>query len=315
MSDISYHDKDRYLISTIIGIIIHIIIFAALYFFLNLNIKPLPDYSGPLYIELGPEFDREILPEQKDDVKSTDKDVPTEVKQKNEPENDKTVNVVKENNNQDKKNPVIEDTEPQKDPDMNDTKKIMPKEDDTAKDTRETYTEPEGESLDNSSTTPQKTPQSTPGPTKTSEPYDPGLEEGHLSQLDEFLVNGTTGEPDNKKTDEDTSKENPPETNDDSPAEPGGGSLLEWDDNQDRKPLITVEPVLPKIVSEEGLRLTIKVSFLLIPDGLLTQIKVVQSSGYPDVDNSITDALKKWKFPSVPGTKNVRGSIIYKTKI
>jgi TonB family protein len=53
------------------------------------------------------------------------------------------------------------------------------------------------------------------------------------------------------------------------------------------------------------------ISFVLTPDGILTGFKVKKSSGYPEVDAAVVDALRRWRFPAVIGTENVSGEITY----
>jgi TonB family protein len=45
-------DKKRYLTSLVFALILHILIFVLLYLFVKLNEEPLPEYSGPIFIEI-----------------------------------------------------------------------------------------------------------------------------------------------------------------------------------------------------------------------------------------------------------------------
>jgi TonB family protein len=90
-----------------------------------------------------------------------------------------------------------------------------------------------------------------------------------------------------------------------------GISIL-WDDpSQGREPTSTPKPVIPAWVSQAGLRLTMEVGFVLTPQGVLHSVRVVKSSGYSDVDSSVLEALRRWKFKSVASRANVTGRVGY----
>jgi TonB family protein len=73
-------------------------------------------------------------------------------------------------------------------------------------------------------------------------------------------------------------------------------------------------PVVPEWVKEEGLNLSVVVSFAVMPDGHTISLKVERSSGYSDVDSSVLDAVRKLKFNPVSVEKNVIGRINYLIK-
>jgi TonB family protein len=185
-----------------------------------------------------------------------------------------------------------------------------PEEQELSHNDTESASDSEEENLlsNNTRETGKKTPAVTSPPGKTPEPYDPALEEDSLSQLDELLDNGTPGDTDTGDTTSDTVV---PTSDEDAVPEAGGGPVITWEDNQNRSPLNTPEPEIPSWVAEEGLRLVVEVSFLLTPDGFLTSLRITTSSGYTEIDSRVLEALRKWKFPSVEGTMNVKGRITY----
>jgi TonB family protein len=65
-------------------------------------------------------------------------------------------------------------------------------------------------------------------------------------------------------------------------------------------------------VSEQGLRLQVGISFDLGPSGYLSNVSVLRSSGYPEVDNAVVTALRSWRFSVSPGAGNVRGEVTYR---
>jgi TonB family protein len=90
------------------------------------------------------------------------------------------------------------------------------------------------------------------------------------------------------------------------------GIVIEWTNPSfGRNPTQTPRPAIPAWVSRQGVRLTVVVSFVLTPQGVLQDVKVEQSSGYSDVDSAVQDALRRWKFPSISTSDYVTGRIPY----
>jgi TonB family protein len=90
------------------------------------------------------------------------------------------------------------------------------------------------------------------------------------------------------------------------------GIVILWDDpSQGREPTFTPRPQIPGWVSEQGLRLQVVVSFQLTPQGVLQDVKVVQGSGYSDVDTAVLEALRRWKFRPVSSSRTVTGRVPY----
>ncbi len=73
----------------------------------------------------------------------------------------------------------------------------------------------------------------------------------------------------------------------------------------------TTSPKLPAWVSAQGLTLSVTVSFTLLSDGTTGGVSLQQSSGYADVDASVVDAIRRWRFTSVEGAPPARGTIPY----
>ena len=70
--------------------------------------------------------------------------------------------------------------------------------------------------------------------------------------------------------------------------------------------------MIPKWVSEAGLRLSLEISFVLTPQGVLHSVQKVKSSGYSDVDSAVLDAVRRWKFrPAPAGAGTVQGIVSY----
>jgi protein TonB len=90
-----------------------------------------------------------------------------------------------------------------------------------------------------------------------------------------------------------------------------GISILWEDPAQGRETTFTPRPVIPKWVSDAGLRLTVEVNFVLTPQGVLSSVRIQKSSGYSDVDSSVLEALRRWKFKPVAGRTSVKGRVGY----
>ena len=76
--------------------------------------------------------------------------------------------------------------------------------------------------------------------------------------------------------------------------------------------VVSKSPVnLPSWVSAQGLTLSVTVSFTLLPDGVIGGVSLQQSSGYADVDASVIDAIRRWRFTPAEGAPPARGLIPY----
>jgi TonB family protein len=89
------------------------------------------------------------------------------------------------------------------------------------------------------------------------------------------------------------------------------GANIEWEDPdaaKGRELLSWPEVRLPDTVKRTGFVLQVRVAFSVNADGLVTSPRVVQGSGYPDVDAACLDALKKAKFTPAKGAVELNGS-------
>jgi TonB family protein len=124
------------------------------------------------------------------------------------------------------------------------------------------------------------------------------LDQGSLSRLDAALKNAEEPRP--------------------SPRAGGGGgggggsrASTSWEDNAVRELLSQAAPVIPRWVSEQGLRLKVELSVELNADGLVLVRGVLVSCGYPDVDAAVSRAVSRWKYSRGAGDRAVRGTITY----
>lgn len=72
------------------------------------------------------------------------------------------------------------------------------------------------------------------------------------------------------------------------------------------EPLISIPSVLSDMISSEHI---VMVEFLLNDEGMLKDLKMKQSSGYSEIDNSIKSELRKWEFDKAPGAADVGGIV------
>ncbi|MBI4375659.1 MAG: energy transducer TonB [Elusimicrobia bacterium] len=84
---------------------------------------------------------------------------------------------------------------------------------------------------------------------------------------------------------------------------PNGGGLSWSIDGPagNRRLIRRVLPQSPDWVSKRGLELTVEVKFQVLEDGSVKLGAVIRkTSGFPEIDQLALEALKKWKFESIP---------------
>ena len=87
-----------------------------------------------------------------------------------------------------------------------------------------------------------------------------------------------------------------------------------WDEpdaGKGRDLLSAPRPNLPQWVADQGLTLSVTVSFAVAPDGVVAQARVARSSGYSDVDAAVLEAVRRWRFRAAQTAQTVRGTIAY----
>lgn len=57
-----------------------------------------------------------------------------------------------------------------------------------------------------------------------------------------------------------------------------------------------VYPQYPKWAEEAGVSGEVRLKFWVLPDGLVNKVEVTQTTGYPDLDQIASQAMKKWLF-------------------
>ena len=63
-----------------------------------------------------------------------------------------------------------------------------------------------------------------------------------------------------------------------------------------RKVIRTSEPVFPSWAERVGAEGEVELRFWVSPEGMVTSVEVVKTSGYPDFDSKAINALKKYLF-------------------
>jgi TonB family protein len=86
------------------------------------------------------------------------------------------------------------------------------------------------------------------------------------------------------------------------------------DSSKGRTVRSSVKPKIPAWVSEQGLAMSVTVSFNLMPDGLVSAVSTVKSTGYADVDSAVLEAIRRWRFTPASGGGQVKGVITYKIR-
>lgn len=86
-----------------------------------------------------------------------------------------------------------------------------------------------------------------------------------------------------------------------------------WDNPAEGRTLLVSGglPHIPRWLKKEGLNLKVVVSFAVTPEGYTTSVRIVESSGYPEVDASVLEVVRKYIFNPIEGTDTVTGTIPY----
>lgn len=83
-----------------------------------------------------------------------------------------------------------------------------------------------------------------------------------------------------------------------------------------RRILTRVSPTSPDWVAIRNLDLTVTIRFHVLPDGSVAPGAVIsKTSGFPEIDRLALDALRRWRFQSVPdkaGTPEVWGRVTFR---
>ncbi len=69
----------------------------------------------------------------------------------------------------------------------------------------------------------------------------------------------------------------------------------------EREVVHSVVPSYPRWAMEKGIEPTLTLRFAVLPSGKVKDaIFIIRTSGYPELDKSAIDALKKWAFEPLP---------------
>ena len=92
-----------------------------------------------------------------------------------------------------------------------------------------------------------------------------------------------------------------------------GAPNITWEEGSQGRKLLSLgeRPRIPDWVKREGLDLRIEVSFSVTPEGHTTSFMVTRSSGYPHVDASVLESVRKLRFNPIPDDRYARGKISY----
>ncbi len=96
------------------------------------------------------------------------------------------------------------------------------------------------------------------------------------------------------------------------------GSSIAWDvpaAGKSRKLLSGADPKVPAGVGAQGLTLRVVVSFLVSPEGIISQPRIEKSSGYNEADAAVVEAVRKWRFSADPGAAPIRGQRDYEFRV
>lgn len=303
-------EKLRFLISFILTIIVHALFLVILHYGVSIKLEALPEYSGPLYIELG---EHSISEDEKAGIEEEKEKIAANTEKKEEKPEIEKAEAEKKNEEPAKKIKVEkkEQITEKKRVDSNIIRTVTKEQAERAREDAESEDRIEENTAVEEKVTAAKEDSAAAKEEiaaaeeeSIEEEYIPGLEHASLDRLDKVIQ--ASKESDVKTP---TEKENKDSTYGDSVTDKKEGARIRWEDNRIRVPLSNPNPLVPDWVSREGItKLEVEVTFSLNPDGFLEDIKIKKSSGYPDVDISFTDALKKWRYSAGNSVENVKGT-------
>jgi TonB family protein len=92
-----------------------------------------------------------------------------------------------------------------------------------------------------------------------------------------------------------------------------GAPNITWEEGSQGRQLLSLgeTPRIPEWVKEQGLDLKVEISFSVTPDGHTTSLMVNRSSGFPDVDKSVIESVRKFRFNPIDEDRVARGKISY----
>jgi TonB family protein len=117
--------------------------------------------------------------------------------------------------------------------------------------------------------------------------------ENKLNRLDEALNNLSANNESNE------SSKNGLETN----------NGINWESGRPRRLVKKTDIIIPDEYKSTGLKMSLKIKFTVLANGLISKADVVISSGNPMLDESIVSQFKRWKFEEVLTNDNAYGTI------
>ncbi len=349
MISLNRRDIDRLIISIVIAVFIHILLFFVLPFIIRLGKEEVPRYSGPVFVRLEevPTLGKTVVKERANREKPVERVPPAEktiAKQKKTSEQigvspEKQKNARVESAHVAKKIPSQSLQPEGKSESLEGVN--LPSANPVSPERVERSISPYSVSESSKSMAPGAVVKSRPALPESGNLYknenpaesagteeeksgkseNLALSESVYSRLDRLLKEkagksssvksesrvGTGGAASEGKTGENTMGESAGRSQSVS-----SGPNIQWEKpSQRRVPLSMPLPKIPEWVAKQGLTLKVTVAFELLPEGIIKSLKVLDSSGYSDVDSAVVEALRHWRFEAVSGTKVVRGKITY----
>ena len=354
----NHKDRDRLGISVVGAVVVHAVLLAIGSLIPWSTFEDLPDYSGPIYVELAevpvmtkadrpadaePQPEQQPKPEPEPEPEAQPQSEPqAQPEQQRQPAR---ASQRRPSVDRDVQAPPARTPESEPTPQPETPRLPSPRED--AESARPAETEPEPEPTpppQRDDVEPVEEYRPTPAPVeKEAEPYqesgeatgtferrasppvtaeeeeqapeEGGMFSDRLAELDRAAARAPdTSDTETDRTDQSTGSGEPLTA--DSSARASGSSddasevEIEWNEPAEGRDFERrVEPEVPDVVKDEGLTVTAVYAFVLTPEGLLTQLTLQKSSGYSEVDIAAKEALRRWKFRQIQGTKQVKGSV------
>jgi len=82
---------------------------------------------------------------------------------------------------------------------------------------------------------------------------------------------------------------------------------IQWENSTGRILVYRTEIKISEEFMQKGLKTSLKIRFTVFESGLVANVEVVASSGFPKLDQEVIEQFKRWKFKEAPGVPPIYG--------
>ena len=88
-----------------------------------------------------------------------------------------------------------------------------------------------------------------------------------------------------------------------------------WEGGARRTVIARRDPRFPEVLSAAGLEVECVARITVAPEGNVTRVEIMRSSGYTEIDASVEAALREFLFSRVEGRKDAVGTITFRFRL